>query len=47
MKERTSVRPIYAETFSIELGLEPVLEDHVDKTMNLVIDYEAYCEKTE
>jgi hypothetical protein len=47
MKERTSIKPIYAETFSVDLGLEPVLEDHVDKTMNLVIDYDAHCEKLE
>lgn len=47
MKERTSIKPIYAETFSVDLGLEPVLEDHVDKTMNLIIEYDAHCEKLE
>lgn len=47
MKERTSIKPIYAETFSIDLNLHHVLEDHVDKTMNVIIDFDAHCEKFE
>lgn len=47
MKDRTSIKPIYAETFSVDLNLHHVLEDHVEKTMNLIIDYDATCEKLE
>ena len=47
MRERTSIRPIYAETFSVNLGLGPLLDDHVDKTMTVVLEYEAHCERKE
>ena len=48
MKERTSIKPVYAETFSINFGMtHNLLDEHIDKLMNLVLDYDAHCEKLE
>ena len=42
------MRPVYAETFSVDLSnTHSSVDDHVDRLMNLILDYDAHCEKLE
>lgn len=48
MKKRVSLRPVYTQTFSVDLSsTHSSVDDHVDRLMNLVLDYDAHCEKLE
>lgn len=48
MKKRTTLRPVYTQTFSVDLSkTHSSVDDLVEKVMNLILDYDAHCEKSE
>lgn len=48
LKKRTSLRPVYTSTLSVDLSKTHTDVDNlVDKVMNLILDYDAHCEKLE
>ena len=48
MKNRTTLKPVYTTSFSVDLSTtHSSVDDHVDKVMNLILDYDAHCEKLE
>lgn len=48
LKKRTSLRPVFTSTLSVDLSSTNVnIEDLVDSFMNVVLDYDAHCEKEE
>ena len=48
LKKRTSLRPVYTATLSVDLTrTHNSVDELVDRIMNLVLDYDAHCEKKE
>ena len=48
MKKRTTLRSVYTETFSVDMSTtHSSVDDLVDKLMNVILDYDAHCEKEE
>jgi len=48
MKKRVTLRPVYTNTLSVDLSKTHTnVDDLVDKVMNLILDYDAHCEKSE
>lgn len=48
IKRRTSVRPVFGTTFSVDMSeTEMHVQNLVDSFMQTVVDYDAYCEKEE
>ena len=48
IKKRTSVRPVFGTTFSVDMSETDMHVQHlVDSFMQTVVDYDAHCEKEE
>ena len=48
IKKRTSVRPVFGTTFSVDMSETDMhAQNLVDSFMQTVVDYDAYCEKEE
>jgi hypothetical protein len=48
LKKRTSLRPVFHNTLNVDLsGTDSNVESLVDSYMNLILDYDAHCEKEE
>lgn len=48
IKKRTSIRPTFHTTFSVDMSETDLhVQNLVDSFMNTVVEYDAYCEKEE
>lgn len=48
MKKRTSIRDVFNQTLSVDMRpTEVLVQNLVDSFMNLILDYDAHCEKEE
>jgi hypothetical protein len=48
IKKRTSIRDVFNQTLSVDMRpTEVLVQNLVDSYMNLILDYDAHCEKEE